>query len=153
MCMICKFGLSQLMSMVEDHKDAIKMAMKKLCSLFPEAFEDQCKSMVDTYITIMIDMLDKGAMPEMICETIGLCDKADAVPKIKHQDSLIARSHHEDDKTAVVLDSKSGWCLAKGSVCGPWFDQFQCWNVPPCCAPYDCEKHRHDVTFRCGGLD
>ena len=117
MCMICKFGLSQLISMIEDHKDAIKMAMKKLCSLFPEAFEDQCKSMVDTYITIMIDMLDKGAMPEMICETIGLCDKAAAVPKIKHQDSLIAMGYHGDDKTVDVLDSKSGRCLENGGWC------------------------------------
>ena len=149
MCMICKFGLSQLMSMVEDHKDTIKMAMEKLCGLFPEAFEDQCKSMVDTYITIIINMLGKGATPEMICETIGLCDKAAAVPKIKQQDSLIAMGHHGDDL-------KSGWCLEKGDLCGSWFNHYNCSNVPPCCRwAGRCEKWSNGtaITFKCGGIN
>ena len=75
-----------MMSIVEDHKEAIKKAMKKLCGLLPKAIEGQCKSIVDTYLIIIINMLTKGATPEIICQKIGLCDKTAGVPIIKHQD-------------------------------------------------------------------
>ena len=82
-CMMCKFGVSIIQGMLEDHKDNIKEAMKKLCGLFPEAIADQCTSMVDTYITIMINMVTKGATPEMICKTILMCN-----PIMKHLDVM-----------------------------------------------------------------
>ena len=84
--MMCKFGVSIIQAMLEDHQENIKEAMKKLCGLFPGAIGEQCKSMVDTYITIMINMVTKGATPEMICKTILMCN-----PITKRSDGLIAR--------------------------------------------------------------
>ena len=81
--MMCKFAVSIIQSMLEDHKENIKDAMKKLCGLLPGSIADQCTSMVDTYITIMINMVTKGATPEMICKTILLCN-----PIIKHPDRM-----------------------------------------------------------------
>ena len=80
---MCKFGVSIIQGMLEDHKENIKEAMKKLCGLLPEAIADQCTSMVDTYITIMINMVTKGATPEMICKTILMCN-----PIMKHLDVM-----------------------------------------------------------------
>ena len=81
--MMCKFGVSIIQAMLEDHQENIKEAMKKLCGLFPGAIGEQCKSMVDTYITIMINMVTKGATPEMICKTILMCN-----PIMKHLDVM-----------------------------------------------------------------
>ena len=81
--MMCKFGVSIIQGMLEDHKENIKFALKNLCAILPGAIADQCISMVDTYITIMINMVTKGATPEMICKTILMCN-----PIMKHLDVM-----------------------------------------------------------------
>ena len=95
MCAVCEYIVWLARDVIEDHKDALKH-LKNLCTLFPEANQDPCKSMVDSYITVIINMLTKGATPQMVCQKIWLCDYAATVSKIKHQDWLIARGRHGD---------------------------------------------------------
>ena len=73
MCAVCTYIVTVAQLVVEDSVDAINY-LKKVCTLFPEANQDPCISLVDTYITIIINMLTKGATPQMVCQKIWLCD-------------------------------------------------------------------------------
>merc|ERR1712038_684451 len=80
-CMFCKFAIGELDKMIEDkhNEEEIKQALDKLCDYLPKNYADQCKSFVDTYTDIIIDMITKDATPEEICQEIGLCDKPTTV--------------------------------------------------------------------------
>ena len=71
-CMFCKFAITQLESMIEDkqNQEEIKEAMEKLCDYLPTHYAGQCKSLVDTYTAIIIDMIAKEATPE---EVVYIC--------------------------------------------------------------------------------
>ena len=54
--------------MIEDkqNQEEIKEAMEKLCDYLPKHYAGQCKSLVDTYTAIIIDMIAKEATPEEV---------------------------------------------------------------------------------------
>ncbi len=67
-CMFCKFAIGELDKIVEDkhNEEEIKQALETLCDYLPRNYADQCKSFVDTYTDIIIDMITKDATPEEV---------------------------------------------------------------------------------------
>ena len=67
-CMFCKFAIGELDKMLEDkhNEEEIKQALDGLCNALPRNYADQCKTFVDTYTDIIIDMITKDATPEEV---------------------------------------------------------------------------------------
>ena len=67
-CMFCKFAIGQVDKMLEDkhNEQEVKEALESLCSYLPKNYADQCKTFVDTYTDIIIDMIVKDATPEEV---------------------------------------------------------------------------------------
>ena len=67
-CEFCKLAITELDNMLEDkHNEAeIKEALEKLCGYLPSNYAKQCKTLVDTYTDIIIDMITKDATPDEV---------------------------------------------------------------------------------------
>ena len=67
-CMFCKFAIGELDKMLEDkhNEEEIKQALGRLCNALPRNYADQCKTFVDTYTDIIIDMITQDATPEQV---------------------------------------------------------------------------------------
>ena len=67
-CMFCKFAIGEVDKMLEDkhNEEEVKQALDKLCNALPRNYADQCKTFVDTYTDIIIDMITKDATPEQV---------------------------------------------------------------------------------------
>ena len=78
-CMFCKFALGQLEKMIEDkhNEEEIKEGLEKLCGYLPKNYAEQCKTFVDTYTEIIINMLVQDATPEEVTFSghRGFCNK------------------------------------------------------------------------------
>lgn len=94
MCLVCTAGLGLLESKL--NKENVMGALFKVCGLFQNAHIRKCRTTVDTFINRMIEIMVGGGNPEAMCLWMGLCDKTDGIPNIKHQDWLIASDHHGD---------------------------------------------------------
>ena len=67
-CELCKLAITELDNMLEDkHNEAeIKEALENLCGYLPSNYAKQCKTLVDTYTDIIIDMITKDATPNEV---------------------------------------------------------------------------------------
>ena len=67
-CEFCKLAITELDNMLEDkhNEEEIKEALEKLCGYLPSNYADQCKTLVDTYTDIIIDMIAKDATPDEV---------------------------------------------------------------------------------------
>ena len=67
-CEFCKLAITELDNMLEDkHNEAeIKEALENLCGYLPSNYAKQCKTLVDTYTDIIIDMITKDATPDEV---------------------------------------------------------------------------------------
>ena len=74
-CVLCKYVISTLDGMLEDkaNEKEIEEALESLCSFLPSSMRKQCDTFVETYTTLIIDLLTKDVSPEMICSNLGLC--------------------------------------------------------------------------------
>ena len=54
--------------MLEDKNNEaqIKEALEKLCDYLPSNYADQCKTVVETYTDIIIEMITKDATPDEV---------------------------------------------------------------------------------------
>ena len=67
-CEFCKLAITELDNMLEDkhNEEEIKEALEKLCDNLPSPYAKQCKTLVDTYTDIIIDMITKDATPNEV---------------------------------------------------------------------------------------
>ena len=54
-------------------QDEIKNALEGACALLPSEYKDICDSIVEDYISEIIEKLLKNIDPYEICKEIGLC--------------------------------------------------------------------------------
>lgn len=109
-CMICKTvaqfvdGLLKMNATEEE----VKKALQTVCTILPAELSEQCKSFVDQYGDLVLQLLAKELDPETVCKTIGLCLERGVNP-------LAAIVHLiPDSTTAGKGKSKS---LASGPLC------------------------------------
>ena len=67
-CEFCKLAIREIDSMLEDKNNEaeVKAALEQLCGYLPSNYADQCKTLVETYTDIIIDMITKDATPEEV---------------------------------------------------------------------------------------
>ena len=67
-CEFCKLAIREVDSMLEDKNNEaeIKEALEQLCGYLPSNYADQCKTLVETYTDILIEMITKDATPEEV---------------------------------------------------------------------------------------
>ena len=67
-CEFCKLAVTELDNMLEDKNNEaqIKEALEKLCDYLPSNYADQCKTVVETYTDIIIEMITKDATPDEV---------------------------------------------------------------------------------------
>ena len=67
-CEICEFAITKLDEMLEDKKNEqeIKDALDSLCSYLPNSIAGECKTFVDTYTDMIIEMLTNDVTPKEV---------------------------------------------------------------------------------------
>ena len=67
-CEICEFAITKLDEMLEDKKNEqeIKDALDSLCSYLPNSIASECKTFVDTYTDMIIEMLTNDVTPKEV---------------------------------------------------------------------------------------
>ena len=67
-CEICEFAITKLDEMLEDktNEQEIKDALDSLCSYLPNSVASECKTFVDTYTDMIIEMLTNDVTPKEV---------------------------------------------------------------------------------------
>ena len=67
-CEICEFAITKLDEILEDksNEQEIKDALDSLCAYLPNSIKDECKTFVDTYTDMIIEMLTKDLPPKEV---------------------------------------------------------------------------------------
>ncbi|XP_038641447.1 prosaposin-like [Scyliorhinus canicula] len=95
-CDVCKKFIGQIADMLKDKtvQDALKEALHKGCTMIPvKQLADDCNHYVDTYLPIILGLLEKEVQPDVVCAALGLCKHRsqiraletlfDAIPTLK----------------------------------------------------------------------
>ncbi|XP_041064963.1 prosaposin-like isoform X2 [Carcharodon carcharias] len=75
-CEECKKFIAHITDMLKDKavQDALKAALHKGCDLIPiKELKEQCNKYVDSYLSIIIQLLEKEVKPDVVCAALGLC--------------------------------------------------------------------------------
>ncbi|XP_078421896.1 prosaposin-like isoform X2 [Cetorhinus maximus] len=75
-CEECKKFIGHITDMLKAKtvQDALKAALHKGCDLIPiKEFKDQCNNYVDTYLSMIIQLLEEKVKPDVVCAALGLC--------------------------------------------------------------------------------
>ncbi|XP_078421897.1 prosaposin-like [Cetorhinus maximus] len=75
-CNVCQTFMREVVSTGSHNspQDALKAALHKGCDLIPiKEFKDQCNNYVDTYLSMIIQLLKIKVKPPMLCAALGLC--------------------------------------------------------------------------------
>ncbi|XP_069698221.1 uncharacterized protein Sap-r [Periplaneta americana] len=75
-CPLCLLAVQSLINELKNNKtvEAIKQELEQLCGDLPQSLSSECKSFVDKYEEILIEMLVADFTPQEICIYIKLCD-------------------------------------------------------------------------------
>ena len=67
-CEICEFAITKPDEMLEDktNEQEIKDALDSLCSYLPSSIKSECKTFVDTYTDMIIEMLTNEVTPKEV---------------------------------------------------------------------------------------
>ena len=67
-CELCEFAITKLDEILKDNNtdEEIKDALDSLCTYLPKSISGECKTFVDTYTDIIIDMLTQELSPKEV---------------------------------------------------------------------------------------
>jgi saposin len=74
-CLLCEFAMQKLETFLEDkhNTDEIKDYLDGVCADVPGAYKDTCKTFVDAYAPIIVEMIASNIHPSQICKELKLC--------------------------------------------------------------------------------
>ncbi len=119
-CLLCEFTMQKLEKFLEDghNVDEIKDYLDGLCDEAPGAYKDTCKSFVDGYAPMIIDMIASEIHPSQICKELKLCSAPAPVPPKKSASCETCRIVTEE--VFSVFSSKDDQDMVKNvleSIC------------------------------------
>ena len=119
-CLLCEFTMQKLEKFLEDghNVDEIKDYLDGLCDEAPGAYKDSCKSFVDGYAPMIIDMIASEIHPSQICKELKLCSAPAPVPPKKSASCETCRIVTEE--VFSVFSSKDDQDMVKNvleSIC------------------------------------
>ena len=67
-CTLCKFAVAKLDDLLENKESEaeIKEALENICGYLPGQYAKQCKTFVDTYTDMLIDLIAKDLTPDEV---------------------------------------------------------------------------------------
>ncbi|XP_075921697.1 prosaposin isoform X3 [Petromyzon marinus] len=74
-CEACKMLVSYLDSILGQNatKEQIEQALETVCSFLPDAFQQQCDSLVEQYGELLVQLLEQALDPDFVCNKLGAC--------------------------------------------------------------------------------
>ena len=119
-CLLCEFTMQKLEKFLEDghNVDEIKDYLDGLCDEAPGAYKDTCKSFVDGYAPMIIEMIASEIHPSQICKELKLCSAPAPVPPKKSASCETCRIVTEE--VFSVFSSKDDQDMVKNvleSIC------------------------------------
>ncbi|KAM6997357.1 prosaposin [Tautogolabrus adspersus] len=77
-CSICEFVMKEVEDMLEDQttEEEVVAAVEKVCTILPKTLSAQCKDLIETYGSAIIQLLVQQADPKTVCTVLGLCNDA-----------------------------------------------------------------------------
>ncbi|XP_061420818.1 LOW QUALITY PROTEIN: prosaposin-like [Lethenteron reissneri] len=114
-CEACKLLVSYLDSMLGQNatKEQIEQALETVCSFLPDAFQQQCDSLVEQYGELLVQLLEQALDPDFVCNKLGAC---------------IAARHATPLGLEECTWGPSFWCQSKE-------------NAQRCSAEEHCKRH------------
>ncbi|XP_074531978.1 prosaposin [Halichoeres trimaculatus] len=75
-CSICEFVMKEMEDMLEDQatEEEVVQAVEKVCTILPSTLSAQCKDLIETYGSAIIQLLVEQADPKTVCTVLGLCN-------------------------------------------------------------------------------
>ncbi|CAJ1067775.1 prosaposin isoform X2 [Xyrichtys novacula] len=75
-CSICEFVMKELEDMLKDEatEEEVIQAVEKVCTVLPSTLSAQCKDLIETYGSAIIELLVQQADPKTVCTVLGLCN-------------------------------------------------------------------------------
>jgi saposin len=75
-CVICEYALKEIQQYLKDGQteEEIKHFVENICTKLPSAVRGECKTLVDNYEPLIVQLLVNDVDPEQICAEIKLCD-------------------------------------------------------------------------------
>lgn len=88
-CSLCEWVLGEVYTLIDGNYSVshIESALEDVCSHFG-GFEETCKTFVDTYTPTIIQYLENQISPDVICQTIKLCQAQKEVFTASHPSGL-----------------------------------------------------------------
>ncbi|KAF5402687.1 hypothetical protein PHET_03919 [Paragonimus heterotremus] len=82
-CVVCKPVVQALKHFLDQNstKEEIALLLNLLCDLTVK-YKQHCQQVVSEYLPQMIELLEKNADPELVCELLGLCSPVDNTTKV-----------------------------------------------------------------------
>ncbi|KAF7259195.1 hypothetical protein EG68_02901 [Paragonimus skrjabini miyazakii] len=82
-CVVCKPVVQALKHFLDRNstKEEIALLLDLLCDLTVK-YKQHCQQVVSEYLPQMIELLEKNADPELVCELLGLCSPIDNTTKV-----------------------------------------------------------------------
>ncbi len=119
-CLLCEFTMQKLEKFLEDghNVDEIKDYLDGLCDEAPGAYKDTCKSFVDGYAPMIIEMIASEIHPSQVCKELKLCSAPAPVPPKKSASCETCRIVTEE--VFSVFSSKDDQDMVKNvleSIC------------------------------------
>ncbi|XP_071247460.1 prosaposin isoform X3 [Salvelinus alpinus] len=77
-CDICKMAVRYIDGILEQNatQAQIEDAVRKVCSLVPEAVRGECNQLVEQYEPMLVQLLLQVLDPDFVCMRVGLCPEA-----------------------------------------------------------------------------
>ncbi|PVD38757.1 hypothetical protein C0Q70_01380 [Pomacea canaliculata] len=94
-CTLCELVTTKLYEILGNNKteSVIEKALENACNVVPAEYVAECTAYVQQYTQLIIQLIEAGASPEVVCSKLGLCSQKVSVPvspekKIKGPDVL-----------------------------------------------------------------
>ncbi|CAF4224289.1 unnamed protein product, partial [Adineta steineri] len=74
-CSLCKYVVSYIDAVIQNNKSeaAIEAALEKVCGILPAPIKAPCITFVDAYGPILVQLIEKYATPEQVCNALKMC--------------------------------------------------------------------------------
>jgi len=73
-CDLCTQLATQAQEVAQENEEVVKNTVNQFCERLT-FLEDVCKTVVDTYLTQMIEFIENGETPKNVCKRIRLCSR------------------------------------------------------------------------------
>ncbi|KAI8521805.1 hypothetical protein Bbelb_015590 [Branchiostoma belcheri] len=74
-------GLARMIIGMNATEEEILEVVEKACTVLPEALQDSCKTLVETYGPEVIQLLKSELDPQAVCQALKLCTEGKALPQ------------------------------------------------------------------------